>query len=204
MRCTLQDDGKWDMRQGPEERMRGQATAGERGRSQTAEEAGEGTGVGERVGLLAAQAGGLVPDGVVNDNRRAGWEAERTVVGETPGAMATGRRQLFAKMGAELRHLAAIVRCQLQHLVQTCQFAPFAVEGAVMQGLGHGIEITRPAQPVEAVTHALDFDLQPLLRGQVVERPHDPLAWCAGGLNSALQVEVQPRSGFLGTAKQRS
>ena len=73
MRRTLQDGGEWDMRQGSEELMHRQATAREFGRSQAAEEAGEGTRVNERIGLLAAQEGGLVPDGVVNGNHRAGW-----------------------------------------------------------------------------------------------------------------------------------
>ena len=118
--------------------------------------------------------------------------------------MATGRGQHFAEVGAELRHLAAVVCGQLQHLVQTRQFAPFAVEGASVQSLGHSVEITRQAQPAEAVAHAFDFHLQPLLRGQVVKSPHDPFTRRAGSLDSALQVEVQPRSGFLGTAKQGS
>jgi hypothetical protein len=69
---TLQDGGKRDMRQGPEELMRRQATASEFGRSQAAEEASEGTRVNERIGLLAAQESGLVPDSVVNGDRRAG------------------------------------------------------------------------------------------------------------------------------------
>ena len=70
VRRTLQDGGKWDMRQGPEELMRRQATAREFGRSQAAEEASEGTRVNERIGLLAAQEGGLVPEDVVNGDRR--------------------------------------------------------------------------------------------------------------------------------------
>ena len=61
------------MRQGPEEPMRRQATAREFGRGQTAEEAGQGARINERVRLLAAQEGGLVPEGVVNADRRAGW-----------------------------------------------------------------------------------------------------------------------------------
>src|SRR6266571_4862776 len=67
--------------------MRRQATAREFWGSQTAEEAGEGARVGERVGLLAAQENGLVPDGVVNRGSRAGRQAKRTVAGKTPGAM---------------------------------------------------------------------------------------------------------------------
>lgn len=114
---TLQDGSKWNVRQGPEEPMPRQATAGEPGRSQATEEAGEGTVVGEWIGLLVAQEDGLVPDGVVNGSRWAGWQAQRTAVGEAPGAMATGRWQHFAEVGAESRYLAAIVRCQLQHLV---------------------------------------------------------------------------------------
>ena len=65
--------GEGNMRQGSEELMHREATAREFGRSQAAEEAGEGTRVNKRVGLLAAQERGLVPDGVVNGNRRAGW-----------------------------------------------------------------------------------------------------------------------------------
>ena len=95
------------MRQGPEEPMCRQATAREFGGSQAAEEAGQGTRVNERIGLLAAQEGGLVPDGVVNAVRRAGGQAERTAVGEAPGAMTTGRGAHFAKVGAELRHLGS-------------------------------------------------------------------------------------------------
>ena len=72
MRRTSQDGGKRDMRQGPEELMRRQATASEFGRSQAAEEASESTRVNERIGLLAAQEGGLVPDSVVNGDHRAG------------------------------------------------------------------------------------------------------------------------------------
>lgn len=59
-----------------------------------------------------------------------------------------------------------------------------------MQNLGHGVEITRWVQLAEAVAHTLNFHLQPVLGGQVVERPHDALTRCAGGLDSALQVEV--------------
>ena len=47
-----------------------QATAREFGGSQATEEAGEGTGVGERLGLLTAQERGLVPEGIVNGDRR--------------------------------------------------------------------------------------------------------------------------------------
>ena len=57
----------------PKSCMHREATAREFGRSQAAEEAGEGTRVDKRVGLLAAQESGLVPDGVVNGSRRAGW-----------------------------------------------------------------------------------------------------------------------------------
>ena len=69
----LQNGGERNMRQGSEELMHREATAREFGRSQAAEEAGEGTRVDKWVGLLAAQESGLVPDGVVNGNRRAGW-----------------------------------------------------------------------------------------------------------------------------------
>ena len=101
------------MRQGPEELMRGQAPAREFGGSQATEEAGQGTRVNERIGLRAAQEGGLVLEGVVDADRRAGWQAERTAIGEAPGAMTTGRGAHFAKVGAELRHLAAVVCGQL-------------------------------------------------------------------------------------------
>ena len=101
-----------------------------------------------------------------------------------------GAWQHFAEVGAELRYLAAIVRRQLQHLVQPRQFASFAVEGTGVQGLRHGVEITRQAQPAEAVAYAFGFHFQPLLRGQVVERPHDPFTRRAGGLDSAFQIEV--------------
>src|SRR5215831_14626329 len=126
------------MRQAPEELMSRQATAREFGRSEATEEAGQGTGGKERVGLLAAQEGGLVPDGIVNADRRVRWQAERTAVGEAPGTMIAGRGEHLAEVGAELRHLAAVVGGQLQHLVQTRQFACFAVEGTRMQGLGYG------------------------------------------------------------------
>ena len=75
VRHTLQDSDEWDIRQGSEELMRRQATTREFGRSQATEEAGEGTRVNERIGLLATQEGSLVPDGVVNGNRRAEREA---------------------------------------------------------------------------------------------------------------------------------
>jgi hypothetical protein len=73
VRRTLQDGGKWDMRQDPEELMSRQATAREFGRSEATEEAGQATRVKERIGLLTAQEGSLVPDGVVNADRRMGW-----------------------------------------------------------------------------------------------------------------------------------
>lgn len=73
VRRMLQDGGKRNMRQGSEELMHHEATAREFGRSQATEEAGEGTRVDKWVGLLAAQESGLMPDGVVNGNRRAGW-----------------------------------------------------------------------------------------------------------------------------------
>jgi len=72
MRRALQDGGKRDMRQGPEELMSRQATACKFRRSQATEEAGEGARINERIGLPAAQEGGLVPEDVVNRNRRAG------------------------------------------------------------------------------------------------------------------------------------
>ena len=73
VRHMLQNGGEGNMRQGSEELMHREATAREFGRSQAAEEAGEGTRVNKRIRLLAAQERGLVPDGVVNGNRRAGW-----------------------------------------------------------------------------------------------------------------------------------
>ena len=54
MRCTVQDRGERHVCQGPKESVRRQTLAGEFGRRQAAEEAGESTGVGERLGLLAA------------------------------------------------------------------------------------------------------------------------------------------------------
>ena len=111
-------------------------------------------------------------------------------MGKAPGAMTTGRRQHFAEVGAEPRHLAAMVRRQLQHLAQTRQFAPFTVESTGVKGLRHGVEVTRQAQPAEAVAYAFGFHLQPLLRGQVVKRPHDPFTRRTGGLDSAFQIEV--------------
>ena len=113
MRRTVQDRGERHVCQGPKEPMRRQALAGEFGGRQAAEEAGESPGVGERLGLLAAEVGGLVPDSVVQRDWRTGWEAKWTAVGEAPGAMAAGRGAHLAEMGAEPGHLTAIVRCQL-------------------------------------------------------------------------------------------
>jgi hypothetical protein len=57
---------------------------------------------------------------------------------------------------------------------------------------------------MEAVAYTLHFYLQPLLRSQVVKGSHDSFTRCASRLDSTLKVEMQPRSGFLGTAKQGS
>ena len=86
--------------------------------------------------------------------------------------------------------------------MQACQLARFAVEGTSVQGLGHSVEVARRAQPAEAVAHTLNFHLESLLFGQVIEGPHDALPWRASGLDRVLQVEVKPRSGLLGTVEQ--
>src|SRR6266446_9207773 len=86
--------------------------------------------------------------------------------------------------------------------MQACQFARFAVEGTSVQGLGHSVEVARRAQPAEAVAHALNFHLESLLFGQVIEGPYDALPRRASGLDRVLQVEVKPCSGLLGTAEQ--
>ena len=73
--------------------------------------------------------------------------------------------------------------------MQACQLARFAVEGPSVQGLGHSVEVARRAQPAEAVAHTLNFHLESLLFGQVIEGPHDALPWRASGLDRVLQVD---------------
>ena len=63
--------------------------------------------------------------------------------------------------------------------MQACQLARIAVEGTSVQGLGHSVEVARRAQPAEAVAHTLNFHLESLLFGQVIEGPHDALPWRA-------------------------
>ena len=65
--------------------------------------------------------------------------------------MAAGLVASLAEVGAEIGGLAAVVAGELQHLAEAGGLPPLALEGALMQALGQGVEVAQQAPGLAAL-----------------------------------------------------
>src|SRR3954467_2440943 len=150
------------MGESAEERVRSELAAGQTRGGQAGQEAGEGSGAG-KVRDLPAQVCRPVQAYFVQVDRCRWVELGGLAFVLAPGAVAAGGGKLLSEVGGQEGRLAAVVGGQGEHLVEAGDLPGLPFEGALVERVGHGVQVAGWAEPAVGVAQAGGADFPAVL-----------------------------------------